>query len=129
MNKKLLKSLIKEVQQEIKEKTKETTFKDELGKFFIVTKPLSKTPMKDDILVEVDLLSFVNQITGGLTKEEILGVFRIKSDANRFATEIIMDYEKQLKEVESDMEEYRKSKADLDAKKQTAKEKLLKLKG
>jgi hypothetical protein len=61
-------SVIRE-SQEIKEAKAE--IKDELGKFFIVTKPLTKKPTKDDILVELDLLGFFNQIQGGLTKEEI----------------------------------------------------------
>mgnify|MGYP006921349309 CR=1 FL=1 len=127
MNKSQFKSLILEVQAEMAE-NKEQSIKDELGSFWIITKPKSQRSTRDDIMFECTLVSFINQIKGGLTKEEILGVFKVKSDANRFATETLKEYGARLKEVEDQMAEFRKTKADLDAKKEAAKEKIIKLK-
>lgn len=130
MNKKDLKQLIKEINnptETIKEESKRE-IKDTLGKFFIVTKP-SKNSKLEDILVEVDLLGFLRQLKGGLTEEEIIGVFSLRGSAATFARDAIKNTESQLKEIEDEMEEYRKGKLELDNKKAQAKEKILKLKG
>ena len=137
MKRSQLKSLILEValgvQNEVPQDETPTqpksSVKDKLGKFFIVTKPQSNKPTREDIIVECTVERLFDQIAGGLTKEELLGVFKSKSEANALATEIIKDYTTRLKEIESELKDFRKTKSDLEAKQKSAKEKVLKLKG
>lgn len=123
------KSILKEVliRENLTEEPKKE-IKDTLGKFFIVTKPSKKSKL-EDILIELDLPGFMKQLKGGLTEEEIIGVFSLRGSAATFARDAIKDTESQLKEIENEMEEYRKGKLELDNKKAKAKEKILKLKG
>ena len=133
MKRSQLKSLILEValgvQNEVPQDETPTqpksSVKDKLGKFFIVTKPQSNKPTREDIIVECTVERLFDQIAGGLTKEE----FKSKSEANALAKEIIKDYTTRLKEIESELKDFRKTKSDLEAKQKSAKEKVLKLKG
>jgi|TARA_R110000823_G_scaffold284506_1_gene402611 hypothetical protein len=89
---------------------------NELGKFFVVKKP-KKGMTKEDIMLELTVFDEIKM-------DEVKGVYKHKSDASRVATEALKEYEGQIKEMESAMEEYRLAKKDIDEKKKAAKERI-----
>ena len=93
---------------------------DEIGKFFVVKKP-SKGMTKENMVMEATVFDEIKM-------EETKGVYKNKSEANRHATEALKEYDMMMKEVEDDMNEFRKSKKDIDEKKNKAKELIKKLK-
>lgn len=119
MKLKELKKLIKEeVMSQIQEE--ENMLVDEIGKFFVVKKP-TKDSTKDTIVYEATVFDDIK-------KEETIGIYKNKSEANREATNKLKEFEDQLKEVESSMEEFRNAKKDIDAKKQKTRDLILKIK-
>ena len=96
---------------------------DEIGKFFIVEKP-DKNSGIDDVVYESTLADFALQVKGGLKTEDILGVYKQKSDARRAGTEALKAFQDQLKEMEDAMEAFRGAKKDIEEKKKIAKEKI-----
>lgn len=112
---------------ELSEAAKHPDLVDEVGKFFVVEKP-SKDSTKDDILFQSDIFYFANQIKGGLNTEDVVGIYKNKSDANRIATELLKARDTQLDELKASMEEYRTTKKDIEEKKSKAKELIQKLK-
>jgi len=112
---------------ELNEMEKHPDLVDEVGKFFVVEKP-SKDSTKDDILFQSDIFYFANQIKGGLNTENVVGLYKNKSDANRIATELLKARDTQLDELKASMEEYRTTKKDIEDKKSKAKELIQKLK-
>jgi hypothetical protein len=100
---------------------------DDIGKFFIVTKPSQKSTI-DDIVFESDVFHFANQIRGGLKFEDVTGIYKQKSDARRAGTEALKVFQDSLKEMEDAMEAFRSAKKDIEEKKSVAKEKIQKLK-
>jgi len=126
-----LRQLIKEELEEIQEKefsTKSYEIDDEVGKFFVVTKPKSKKTTIDDIVFESDVFHFANQIKGGLAFDDVIGVYEQKSDARRKGTESLKEYEGQLKEMEDAMNEFRDAKKGIEEKRKAAAEKVKSLK-
>ena len=69
-----------------------------------------------------------NQVRGGLEEKNVLGIYKQKSDARRAAADAIKEYETSLKEMEDAMEAFRTVKKDIEEKKASAKEKIMKLK-
>ena len=118
----------KEVVGEAEFTTKSFDVKDEVGKFFVVEKPRSKNTTIEDIVFESDVFYFANQIKGGLKFENIIGLYKQKSDARREGMEALKAYETQLKEMEDAMEAFRTTKKDIEEKKKVAREKIEKLK-
>lgn len=118
----------KEVVGEAEFSTKSFDVKDEIGKFFVVTKPRSKNTTIEDIVFESDIFYFANQIRGGLKFEDVIGLYKQKSDARREGMDALKAYETQLKEMEDAMEAFRTTKKDIEEKKKTAREKIEKLK-
>jgi hypothetical protein len=118
----------KEVVGEAEFTTKSFDVKDEVGKFFVVEKPRSKNTTIEDIVFESDVFYFANQIRGGLKFENIIGLYKQKSDARREGMEALKAYETQLKEMEDAMESFRSTKKDIEEKKKIAREKIEKLK-
>ena len=124
----LLRENLEEETMEVKEAiTKNYDVVDEVGKFFVVTKPDTKST-KEDILFDADAFKFADKIKGGLKFENVLGMFKNKSDASRTATEALKERDTQIDELKSSMEEFRTSKKDIDDKKNKAKELIKKLK-
>lgn len=124
----LLRENLEEETMEVKEAiTKNYDVVDEVGKFFVVTKPDTKST-KEDILFDADAFKFADKIKGGLKFENVLGIFKNKSDASRTATEALKERDTQIDELKSSMEEFRTSKKDIDDKKAKAKELIKKLK-
>jgi hypothetical protein len=118
----------KEVVGEAEFTTKSFDVKDEVGKFFVVTKPRSKNATMEDIVFESDIFYFANQIRGGLKFEDVIGLYKQKSDARREGMEALKAYGSQLKEMEDAMEDFRTTKKDIEEKKKIAREKIEKLK-
>jgi len=93
---------------------------DEIGKFFVVKKP-GKGMTKEDMVYEATIFDEIKM-------DETKGAYKNRSEANRHATEILKEYEMQLKEMEDAMEAFRSAKKDIEEKKAAAKEKIQKLK-
>ena len=93
---------------------------DEIGKFYVVKKP-KKGMTKEEMVCESTVFDEIKM-------DEIKGVYKNRSEANRMANESLMEYEKQLKEMEDAMEAFRSAKKDIEEKKAAAKEKIQKLK-
>ena len=107
--------------------TKNFEVVDEVGKFFVVAKPGTKST-KEEIMFEADPFSLAERVKNGLTYENIMGMYKQKSDASRVATEALKARDTQLDELKASMEEFRTSKNDIDEKKAKAKELIKKLK-
>jgi len=82
---------------------------DEIGKLYQVLLPDGKMT-KEEMVCEVTVFDEI-------ISEKTSGVFKNPSEARRHAGEILKEYDDRLEEVKAAMEEYRKSKADVDAKK------------
>lgn len=116
-----LKKLILEVVKETKEESDDIKkynpegLKDKLGAFFIVTKPtsLDKNTQLKDIVFKTTIFYLFNQLDGGLPKEEIVGIFKSKSEANQLANEILTKFKKGIKEVETQAKQYKELKTSL----------------
>ena len=118
--------LLNEVEQKEKPtvkydaKEEPTSVIDEVGKFFVVKKP-NKNSKKEGMVYEATVFDEIKM-------DETKGVYKNKSEANRHATEALKEYDMQLKEMEDAMEAYRSAKKDIEEKKNSAKEKIQKLK-
>jgi len=93
---------------------------DEVGKFFVVKKP-KKGMTKEDMVSEATVFDEVKI-------DEIKGVYKNRSEANRMANESLMEYEKQIKEMEDAMNEFRTMKKEIEEKRKAAAEKIKSLK-
>ena len=124
----LLRENLEEETMEVKEAiTKNYNVVDEVGKFFVVSKPGTKST-KEEIMFEADPFSLAERVKNGLTYENIMGMYKNKSDASRTATEALKARDTQIDELKSSMDEFRTSKKDIDEKKARAKELIQKLK-
>ncbi len=124
----LLRENLEEETMEVKEAiTKNYDVVNEVGKFFVVSKPGTKST-KEEIMFEADPFSLAEKIKNGLTYENIMGMYKNKSDASRTATEALKARDTQIDELKSSMDEFRTSKKDIDEKKNKAKELIKKLK-
>jgi Arc/MetJ-type ribon-helix-helix transcriptional regulator len=124
----LLRENLEEETMEVKEAiTKNYDVVDEVGKFFVVSKPGTKST-KEEIMFEADPFSLAEKIKNGLTYENIMGMYKNKSDASRTATEALKARDTQIDELKSSMDEFRTSKKDIDEKKAKAKELIQRLK-
>lgn len=61
---------------------------DELGKFWVVTRPGITTRIID-IMFEADMKKMYYQFMGGLQLEEIAGIYKSKSKAKKLATDLL----------------------------------------
>jgi len=124
----LLRENLEEETMEVKEAiTKNYDVVNEVGKFFVVSKPGTKST-KEEIMFEADPFSLAEKIKNGLTYENIMGMYKNKSDASRTATEALKARDTQIDELKSSMDEFRTSKKDIDEKKAKAKELIQRLK-
>jgi len=62
---------------------------DEIGKFWVVTKPTKNSELVD-ILFETDLFGFVLQMKGGLKEDEVLGFYKNKEKAKKMAEKLLL---------------------------------------
>ena len=103
-----------------KSNKKESSVVDEIGKFYVVKKP-KKGMTKEDMVCESTVFDEIKM-------DEVKGVYKNRSEANRMANESLMEYEKQLKEMEEAMNEFRAMKKEIEEKRKTAAEKVKSLK-
>jgi hypothetical protein len=123
----LLRENLEEETMEVKEAiTKDYDVVDEVGKFFVVTKPDTKST-KEKIMFEADAFKFADKIKGGLKFENVLGMFKNKSDASRTATEALKARDTQIDELKTSMDDFRTSKNEIANKKAKAQELIKKL--
>lgn len=101
---------------------------DEIGKFWVVTKPQSKDATLEDILFESSVMYFANQIRGGLNEADVRGLFYSKPKATKLAKSLLKEFEDQLEEVEGAMSEFRTHKGELDKHKENARTLINKIK-
>jgi hypothetical protein len=94
---------------------------DEISKFFVVRKPEKGMTNKNEMVYEATVFDEI-------IKEKTVGVYKNKLDAGREATLKLKEFEEQLKEIESAMDEYRNTKKDIDEKKEKARNLILKVK-
>ena len=113
-----LKSLILEV---LEETEPQYEVYDDLGKFYQVKRP-AVGMTKEDMVCEVTAFDEIN-------KDETHGIYKNRSEANRNATELLKNYESQITELETEMENYRATKKEVAEKAKLAKERIAKLKG
>jgi hypothetical protein len=124
----LLRENLEEETMEVKEAiTKNYDVVDEVGKFFVVSKPGTKST-KEEIMFEADPFSLAERVKNGLTYENIMGMYKNKSDANRTATDALKARDTQIDELKTSMDDFRTSKKDIDEKKARAKDLINKLK-
>jgi len=117
--------LLKEVEDSQVIKEVEGILTDEIGKFFVVTKPIGKMDDVEDLVKELTIAELMSL---SIEANDILGIFKDKLGAKRAGSEALKEYESTLKEMEDAMESFRNAKKDIEEKKQLAKEKIQKLK-
>jgi len=119
--KKLL-DLLNEVEEKQTKKPlkEEPSVVDEVGKFFVVKKP-KKGMTKEEMVSEATVFDEIKM-------QEVKGVYKNRSEANRMANESLMEYEKQIKEMEDAMNEFRTMKKEIEEKRKAAAEKIKSLK-
>jgi hypothetical protein len=94
--------------------------KDEIGKFYVVTKP---SKPKESIIHELDLMEFAKKIKSGeLDESKIVCVYEKSGSAKTKSKELMDEIESELEELKTHMDEYRSKKAEIEEKKQKAKE-------
>jgi hypothetical protein len=98
---------------------------DEIGKFYVVTKPIGKMDDVNDLVKELTITELMSL---SIEAKDILGIFKDKLGAKRAGSEALNEYEASLKEMEDAMESFRGAKKDIEEKKRIAKEKIQKLK-
>ena len=98
---------------------------DEIGKFFIVTKPIGKMDDVDDLVKELTITELMSL---SIESKDILGIFKDKLGAKRAGSEAINEYASSLEEMMDAVESFRSAKIDIEEKKRIAKEKIQKLK-
>jgi hypothetical protein len=114
-----LTDLLNEIEENELIKEESPIVVDEIGKFFVVKKP-GKGLTKDTMVYEATVFDDIK-------RDEVRGVYKNKSEANRHATEALKEYDSQLKEMEDAMEAFRSTKKDIEEKKRIAREKIEKL--
>lgn len=121
MNKKLIHKLIKEeiekVQQEqgevetgseVSEAKPRKLEKDEVGKFYVVTKP---SKAKENCVHELTVLEYANKIKSGeIDESRIEGVYSSNGHAKSHAKDLLAEIEEELDELKNTMDEYREFK-------------------
>jgi hypothetical protein len=116
-------------EQPIDEAAKHENLVDEIGEFWVVNKPGTKSVI-EDILQEYDVFSFGKDYFGTEAKSpgSVLGVYVKRNDANRAAKEAIKQRDMNLKEMEGAMNDFRESKKSISDKKSKVKELINKFK-
>ena len=94
---------------------------DEVGKIYQVKRP-AVGMTKEDMVCEVTVFDDIDE-------NKTHGVYKNRSEANRTANELLKNYESQITELETEMENYRTTKKEVAEKAKLAKERIAKLKG
>ena len=94
---------------------------NEVGNIYQVLRP-TVGMTKEDMVCEVTVFDDIDV-------NKTHGVYKNKSEANRTANELLKNYESQITELETEMENYRTTKKEVAEKAKLAKERIAKLKG
>ena len=76
-------------------KSNEASIKDEIGKFWVVTWPKPSSEL-EDVLFQVDVFGFANQVRGGLEKSEVAMLTKNQSEAKSFAEKVLTSSKKEV---------------------------------
>ena len=117
MKKSALKQLIKEAIEEIKPKVEEEVINegfapevDEIGAFWIVEMPTLSSTI-DDICFECkDIAYYANQVRGGLSENNVKGVFKNEAKAKKLGEKLLAERDKKKNEAKKAGEAYKKMK-------------------
>ena len=94
--------------------------KDELGKFYVVTKP---TQPKENNIHETNIMEFAKKIKSGeLDEARIVGVYEKSGSAKTKSKELLDEIESEMNELKTHMDDYRSKKSELDGAKTKAAE-------
>ena len=123
MKKSELKQLIREAIEEVKPKVEEEVINegfapqvDEIGVFWIVEKPSISSTI-DDICFECkDIAYYANQVRGGLSENNVKGVFKTEAKAKKLGEKLLAERDKKKNETKKAGEAYKKMKEEALAK-------------
>lgn len=94
--------------------------KDELGKFYVVTKP---SQPKENNIHETNIMEFAKKIKSGeLDEARIVGVYEKSGSAKTKSKELLDEIESEMNELKTHMDDYRSKKGELDGAKSKAAE-------
>jgi hypothetical protein len=113
--------------EEVGETEKHESLIDEIGEFWVVTKPNTKSNA-EDLFFEIDIFGLVNKLKGELNSKDIMGIYIKRGEAARRAKELIKQRDTDLKEIEGAMNDYRDTKKSVDDKRLKATEIIKRLK-
>ena len=123
MKKSALKQLIKEAIEEVKPKVEEEVLNeafqpetDEIGAFFITEMPTLSSTIDDIVFECKDIAYFANQVKGGLSVNDIAGVFKNEAKAKKLGEKLLAERDKRKNEAKKAGEAYKKMKEEALAK-------------
>ena len=64
---------------------------DQVGTFWVVLYPVTTDAYLEDIMFEANVFDMILQFKGGLTGEEIYGLFNNQREAKKIAVELLLD--------------------------------------
>ena len=67
----------------------DNVMEDQVGMFWVVTNKMSDDDTLMDILFESDVFHFANQVRGGLSMEDVYGLYKDKNKATQAAKTIL----------------------------------------
>ncbi|NBW20473.1 MAG: hypothetical protein EBR82_72145 [Caulobacteraceae bacterium] len=62
---------------------------DQVGTFYVVTNKLGNSDTLIDIMFESDVFHFANQVRGGLSMEDVYGLYKDKNKATQAAKSLL----------------------------------------
>jgi hypothetical protein len=123
MKKSALKQLIREAIEEVKPKVEEEVLTeefspetDEIGAFWITEMPTLSSTIKDIVFECKDIAYFANQVKGGLSVNDIAGVFKNEAKAKKLGEKLLAERDKKKNEAKKAGEAYKKMKEEALAK-------------
>jgi hypothetical protein len=123
MKKSALKQLIREAIEEVKPKVEEEVLNeayapetDEIGAFWITEMPTLSSTIEDVVFECKDIAYFANQVKGGLSVNDIAGVFKNEAKAKKLGEKLLADRDKKKNEAKKAGEAYKKMKEEALAK-------------
>ena len=123
MKKSELKQLIREAIEEVKPKVEEEVLNeayapetDEVGAFWITEKPTLSSTINDIVFECKDIAYFANQVRGGLSPNNVAGVFKNEAKAKKLGEKLLADLSKKKEEAKKVGEAYKKMKEEALAK-------------
>ena len=117
MKKSALKQLIREAIEEVKPNIEEDQLNeayspetDEIGAFWVTEMPTLSSTIDDIVFECKDIAYFANQVKGGLSVNDIAGVFKNEAKAKKLGEKLLTDRDKKKNEAKKAGEAYKKMK-------------------